>query len=299
VHFSRFVNYVVTIRLILVQSVTDILPDMDLSFAASLLSSPLSLSLLWPLLLGALLGGIGGLLGIGGGIIAIPVLAMGFGMEQQLAQGTALVMITPNVLIAFWRYRQRHHLPLRTAGLLGLATLLATWPAAWLAVHLDSHVLMLCFAVFLVGLALWFFHGARERQRKADERRLARALAAGRRHCRRLLRRPLRRRFRHRRGAAADARLRQAAGGGAGPRAGAGGAGRRGGARHLRRGEAGGLADRNALLAIGGMATVSYGVAWAHRLPEKRAAPAVRGDAAGHGGTDDPAGVGVKVGLGG
>jgi hypothetical protein len=126
VHFSRFVNYVVTIRLILVQSVTDILPDMDLSFAASLLSSPLSLSLLWPLLLGALLGGIGGLLGIGGGIIAIPVLAMGFGMEQQLAQGTALVMITPNVLIAFWRYRQRHHLPLRTAGLLGLATLLAT-----------------------------------------------------------------------------------------------------------------------------------------------------------------------------
>jgi uncharacterized membrane protein YfcA len=134
---------------------------MDLSFAASLLSSPLSLSLLWPLLLGALLGGIGGLLGIGGGIIAIPVLAMGFGMEQQLAQGTALVMITPNVLIAFWRYRQRHHLPLRTVGLLGLATLLATWPAAWLAVHLDSQVLMLCFAVFLVGLALWFFHGAR------------------------------------------------------------------------------------------------------------------------------------------
>ena len=129
------------------------LRGMELSLAS--LASPLaSLSLLGPLLLGAVLGGIGGLLGIGGGIIAIPVLAMGFGMEQQLAQGTALVMITPNVLIAFWRYRQRYPLPLRTAGLLGLATLLATWPAARLAVLLDSRVLMLCFAVFLVGLAL-------------------------------------------------------------------------------------------------------------------------------------------------
>ena len=79
------------------------LRGMELSLAS--LASPLaSLSLLGPLLLGAVLGGIGGLLGIGGGIIAIPVLAMGFGMEQQLAQGTALVMITPNVLIAFWRY---------------------------------------------------------------------------------------------------------------------------------------------------------------------------------------------------
>ncbi|MFA7292498.1 MAG: TSUP family transporter, partial [Rhodocyclaceae bacterium] len=115
---------------------------MDISLA--------SFALLVPLLLGAVLGGVGGLLGIGGGIIAIPVLAMGFGMDQQMAQGTALVMITPNVLLAFWRYRQRHHLPLRTAGLLGLATLLATWPAARLAVQLDSQVLMVCFAVFLL-----------------------------------------------------------------------------------------------------------------------------------------------------
>lgn len=114
-----------------------------------------------PLLLGAVLGGVGGLLGIGGGIIAIPVLALGFGMTQQLAQGTALVMITPNVLLAFWRYRQRHRLPLASAGLLGLATLLATWPAARLAVALDARLLTLAFAVFLVGLAAWFFHGSR------------------------------------------------------------------------------------------------------------------------------------------
>ena len=241
----------------------------------SVFSSTLSLSLLGPLLLGAVLGGIGGLLGIGGGIIAIPVLAMGFGMEQQLAQGTALVMITPNVLIAFWRYRQRHSLPLRTAGLplrtaglLGLATLLATWPAAWLAVHLDSHVLMLCFAVFLVGLASWFFHGARA---------AAKAVSAG-----------------------WHERWLPGVGVIGGFFAGLFGVGSGiVAAPLLTRGfgkpqaVAQGLAlalvapgavvalatfaqaqqvawQTGALLAVGGMATVSYGVAWAHRLPEKR-----------------------------
>lgn len=114
-----------------------------------------------PLLLGAVLGWVGGLLGIGGGILAIPILTMGFGMSQQLAQGTALVMITPNVLLAFWRYHQRNPLPLRSIALLGATALLATWPAAQLAVLLDSRVLMVCFAAFLVGLSLYFLWGSR------------------------------------------------------------------------------------------------------------------------------------------
>jgi uncharacterized membrane protein YfcA len=114
------------------------------------------------LLMGAVLGGVGGLLGIGGGIIAIPILAMYFGMSQQMAQGTALVMITPNVLVAFWRYRQRHPMPLATILKLGLIALVATWPAARLAVLLDSQVLMVCFALFLIGLSIYFLWGSRK-----------------------------------------------------------------------------------------------------------------------------------------
>lgn len=115
-----------------------------------------------PLFMGASLGWLGGLLGIGGGIIAIPILAMGFGMSQQVAQGTALVMITPNVLLAFWRYYQRNALPLRNIFLLGTAALFATWPAAKLAVMIDSEILMVCFAVFLIGLSTYLLWGTRK-----------------------------------------------------------------------------------------------------------------------------------------
>ncbi|GAB2897460.1 sulfite exporter TauE/SafE family protein [Microvirgula curvata] len=120
------------------------------------------------LLLGAALGALGGLLGIGGGILAIPVLVLLYGMDQQLAQGTALVMMVPNVLIAFWRYRQRNPFPLRTALAIGLTSILSTYPAARLAVALDARLLKLAFAVFLLWLAAYFLWTSRPRAGNAS-----------------------------------------------------------------------------------------------------------------------------------
>ena len=54
--------------------------------------------------LGGVAGLLGGLFGVGGGFLVIPLLGFFYGMDQQTAQGTALIMVVPNVLWAFSRY---------------------------------------------------------------------------------------------------------------------------------------------------------------------------------------------------
>lgn len=125
------------------------------------------LSLLTDLSLGVVLGAVGGLFGIGGGLIAIPVLALGFGLDQQLAQGTALVMIAPNVMLGFWRYKQRNPIDLKDAYWLGGAAVGSTWLVAHWATHLDAGRLRWAFAAFLVGLAALLYWGARRREQAA------------------------------------------------------------------------------------------------------------------------------------
>ncbi|MBU2010907.1 MAG: sulfite exporter TauE/SafE family protein, partial [Gammaproteobacteria bacterium] len=89
-------------------------------------------------LLGLALGTLGGLFGIGGGLIAIPVLGVLFGLDQQLAQGTALVMVVPNVLLAIRRYHQRNRIDWRHALALGSASFVFAIAGAAVAVSLDA-----------------------------------------------------------------------------------------------------------------------------------------------------------------
>ena len=106
-------------------------------------------------LLGAALGTVGGLFGIGGGLIAIPALGVLFGLDQQLAQGTALVMVVPNVMLALWRYHQRNRIELRHA--LPLATMgfcFALLGSIW-AVGIDAQAMRIDFVVFLVALSVY------------------------------------------------------------------------------------------------------------------------------------------------
>lgn len=110
------------------------------------------------LALGAALGFFGGLFGIGGGIIAVPLFVIGFGMDQALAQGTALVLMVPNLIIGFWRYNQHHKLPVLASLLIGSSAIVTTWAMAKLAVGLDQNMLRWLFNLFVlaVGLRLFF-----------------------------------------------------------------------------------------------------------------------------------------------
>ena len=104
---------------------------------------------------GAALGTVGGLFGIGGGLIAIPVLGVLFGMDQQLAQGTALVMVVPNVMLALWRYHQRNRIELRHALPLALMGFCFAWLGSIWAVGIDARVMRIGFVAFLIALSVY------------------------------------------------------------------------------------------------------------------------------------------------
>jgi uncharacterized membrane protein YfcA len=106
------------------------------------------------LTLGAALGFFGGIFGIGGGIIAVPLFVLWFGMDQAHAQGTALVLMVPNLMIAWWRYNKKHPAPLRLAVSMAIAGTLSTWLTAQVAFRLDQHILHMIFNAFLLIVGL-------------------------------------------------------------------------------------------------------------------------------------------------
>jgi uncharacterized protein len=116
-------------------------------------------------LLGALCGFFGGLFGIGGATLAIPTLGIAFGMTEQLAQGTALVMAMPNVVLGLVRYAQKARLDIRAAALLAGAGMPVALVCALVATSLASRPLRIAFAIFLIVIALDI---ARRALRKGD-----------------------------------------------------------------------------------------------------------------------------------
>lgn len=109
-------------------------------------------------LLGVVLGTTGGLFGIGGGLIAIPILGLVFGLDQQMAQGTALVMVVPNVVLAVWRYNQHNRIDPRNAAALAVPGCICAYIGSQWAVELPADLMRQGFAGFLLALALYMIY---------------------------------------------------------------------------------------------------------------------------------------------
>ena len=71
------------------------------------------------IVVGFVVGILSGIIGIGGGLLIVPVLVYVFGWQQHMAQGTSLAMLVPPIgILAAWKYYQAGHVNLSVAGLL-------------------------------------------------------------------------------------------------------------------------------------------------------------------------------------
>lgn len=94
-------------------------------------------------------GFLSGLLGVGGGAIAIAVLAV-TGTSQVLAQGIALVATIPTVIVGALTHRSQGTLALRPGLTLGLVGMALAIPGALIAFAVPVSVLRTGFGVFLL-----------------------------------------------------------------------------------------------------------------------------------------------------
>jgi uncharacterized membrane protein YfcA len=102
---------------------------------------------------GLVVGVVSGLTGVGGGILVVPFLALGFGVGQRLAQGTSLVAILPTAAIGALTYYRSGDLDVRAAAWMGGAGVPAALVGASLALWLPQRALGGLFGLFLLFAA--------------------------------------------------------------------------------------------------------------------------------------------------
>ena len=114
-------------------------------------------------MLGAIIGLVGALVVFGGGIVAIPMLAIVFDMPQQLAQGTGMVMIVANVIFAVYGYNKNNKIDFKGVSLAIVVNVIVTYFASMLAQGIDPILLSRSTAGMLVVLSLQYFRQTRPR----------------------------------------------------------------------------------------------------------------------------------------
>jgi uncharacterized protein len=115
------------------------------------------------ILLGICAGFISGVVGIGGGVIIVPVLVMFFGYTEHSAQGTTLaLLILPLGILAALSYWQKGYIDIKAALLISAGFIVGGYFGGKFAVVLPDQVLKKVFAVILLLIAvkLMFFSKA-------------------------------------------------------------------------------------------------------------------------------------------
>ena len=110
-------------------------------------------------LIGILSGILGGMLGLGGAIIIIPALIMFLGYSQQMAQGTALIMmVLPVGALAAFQYYQKGFVDIKASLILAAFFFVGGYFGAKYATQVPQEVLKKIFASMLVVIAvkMWF-----------------------------------------------------------------------------------------------------------------------------------------------
>jgi uncharacterized membrane protein YfcA len=119
----------------------------------------------WPALLGMLGLGLGagllsGLLGVGGGILVVPLLVIAFGLTNVEAKGTSLVMMIPAGLSGTYVNLKNKLVDVRAGVIIGLVAAAVSYAGVAVAVIMPSTLSNILFALLMLYTAAQFISRA-------------------------------------------------------------------------------------------------------------------------------------------
>ncbi|HZQ50303.1 MAG TPA: sulfite exporter TauE/SafE family protein [Candidatus Dormibacteraeota bacterium] len=117
---------------------------------------------------GLFAGVLSGLVGIGGGQVFVPLMTIGFGASQVVAQGTSLAAIIPTAVVGGYTHVRQKSVDLEAAAWTGGGGVVGAVAGALLAVHVAGPVLARIFGALLIVSSFLMFRRARAASRSAS-----------------------------------------------------------------------------------------------------------------------------------
>ena len=103
-----------------------------------------------PVILGFFAGILTGIMGIGGGVVLVPMMVLLLGVQQHLAQGISMLVIIPTVLVAIFKLRNTRLFQFRLALLLAAGSMLGSLVSSNLVQQIDGAVLKRIFGLLVI-----------------------------------------------------------------------------------------------------------------------------------------------------
>ncbi len=106
------------------------------------------------ILIGILAGILSGLVGVGGGVIMVPLLVFLLGFSQHQAQGTSLaVLVVPVTGIAVYNYYKEGYIDWRYAAIIAVFFVVGGYFGSKMAINIDQKILKKIFGFILLLIA--------------------------------------------------------------------------------------------------------------------------------------------------
>ncbi len=105
------------------------------------------------MLIGLAAGVVAGLLGVGGGALFVPALAIGLGLSHVDAEATSLLAIIPVALVGAWRQRSKGNVDVRTGLALGVLGVAGAGAGVAIANAVPQRALEVGFAILILIVA--------------------------------------------------------------------------------------------------------------------------------------------------